>query len=57
MIKVTLSSNNKFTTLSTNNLVMVTVRIDGVQHQRGVYLVGSPSHDKLVLGVSKQGRI
>ena len=57
MIKVTLSSNNKFTTYQPGQFVMVTVRIDGVQHQRAYSLVSSPSHDKLVLGIKKQGRV
>jgi ferredoxin-NADP reductase len=57
MIKVTLSSNNKFTTYQPGQFVMVTVRIDGVLHQRAYSLVSSPSHDKLVLGIKKQGRV
>jgi ferredoxin-NADP reductase len=57
MIKVTLNSNNKFTSYKAGQFVMVTVRVDGVQHQRAYSLVSSPSEGKLVLGIKKQGRV
>lgn len=57
MIKLTLSANNKFSQYQPGQFVMVTVRIDGVQHQRAYSLVSSPNHSKLVLGVKQQGRV
>ena len=42
MIKLTLRTNNKFNQYQPGQFVMVTVRIDGVQHQRAYSLV-SPS--------------
>lgn len=57
MIKVTLRSNKKFTTYKAGQFVMVTVRVDGVQHQRAYSLVSKPSDGKLVLGIKKQGRV
>lgn len=57
MIKVTLVSNNKFSQYKPGQFVMVTVRIDGVQHQRAYSLVSSPDDSHLVLGIKKQGRV
>lgn len=57
MIKLTLNSNNKFTGYKPGQFVMLTVRIDGVQHQRAYSLVSSPNDGKLVLGIKKQGRV
>ncbi len=57
MIKITLSPNNKFASYQPGQFVMLTVRIDGVQHQRAYSLVSSPTDDKLVLGIKKQGRV
>ncbi|RZA09942.1 MAG: ferredoxin reductase [Moraxellaceae bacterium] len=57
MIKVTLSSSRKFNGYQPGQFVMLTVRIDGVQHQRAYSLVSSPQDGKLVLGIKKQGRV
>lgn len=57
MVKVTLSANQKFTSYKPGQFVMVTVRINGVQHQRAYSLVSSPADDRLVLGIKKQGKV
>ena len=57
MVKVTLSSNSKFGNYKAGQFVMVTVRVDGVQHQRAYSLVSNPGDGRLVLGIKKQGRV
>lgn len=57
MIKVTLATNKKFTTYKPGQFVMVTVRINGVQHQRAYSLVSYPTDHHIVLGIKKQGRV
>lgn len=57
MIKLTLASNSKFSQYKPGQFVMLTVRIDGVQHQRAYSLVSSPEDRHLVLGIKKQGRV
>lgn len=57
MIKVTLSTNNKFIGHRPGQFVMVSVRIDGVMQQRAYSIVSSPDEDHIVLGIKKQGRV
>ena len=58
MIKLTLSTNSKFSRqYQPGQFVMVTVRIDGVQHQRAYSLVSYPTESHIVLGIKKQGRV
>ena len=49
MIKVTLSTNNKFIGHRAGQFVMVSVRIDGVMQQRAYSIVSSPDEDHIVL--------
>lgn len=57
MIKLTLATNNKFSQYQPGQFVMVTVRVDGVQHQRAYSLVSFPGDSSIVLGIKKQGRV
>ncbi len=57
MIQLTLTPNNKFTAFKPGQFVMLTVRIDGVQHQRAYSLVSSPNDQYLVLGIKQQGLV
>ncbi len=57
MIKLTLAPNKKFSQYQPGQFVMVTVRIDGVQHQRAYSLVSYPDDSHIVLGIKKQGRV
>lgn len=57
MIKLTLTPNNKFTAFKPGQFVMLTVRINGVQHQRAYSLVSSPDDKQLVLGIKQQGLV
>ena len=59
MIKLTLSPNKHFnpSQVQAGQFVMLTVRIDGVQHQRAYSLVSSPDSTTLVFGIKKQGRV
>ena len=57
MIKLTLTPNNKFTAFKPGQFVMLTVRIDGIQHQRAYSLVDSPNGKQLILGIKKQGLV
>lgn len=56
MIKVTLATNKKFGGYKPGQFVMVTVRVDGVQHQRA-YSIVSHKKEQIVLGIKKQGRV
>ncbi|MEC7120199.1 MAG: FAD-binding oxidoreductase [Pseudomonadota bacterium] len=59
MIQLTLTPNKHFKhdQIQAGQFVMLTVRIDGVQHQRAYSLVSSPTSNKLVFGIKKQGRV
>ena len=59
MIKLTLSANKHFNPalIQAGQFVMLTVRIDGIQHQRAYSLVSSPDSKTLVFGIKKQGRV
>jgi len=59
MVKISLQPNRlfDFSKMQPGRFIMVTVPVEGVQHQRAYSLVNSPDSRTLVLGIKRQGRV
>lgn len=59
MVKISVQAHKRFDVNSAKagQFVMLTVRVDGVHHQRAYSLVSSPGSPFLVFGIKRQGRV